>query len=539
MWVLLDDAIAQHPKFLHAGPEALALFVAGLCYCNRYGTEGSLPKPMVPHLLPGLGEGRAMELATRLAANGQRPSWTDAGDHFQVHDYDLYQPPAPQEDRDRQRRARNAERQRRFRERQAAAGEPWQAAEAEPDPRYVTRNVTHNVTRDRNAPVTRYRNAAPLPGPLPFSKDFTISIAGEEEQQQQQQQARRARNAERQRRYRQRQAALELRYVTRDVTPRNVTPRNVTRYVTPGRNAADVPELDSAMLPGIRPAHWPAAPAGGRPVPCRREIPPSVTVDDRQQLKREQNAERQRRHRDRQAAAPPPATATATATAARERDADFRAWFAAYPRQEGEVPARRAWLAERDLPPLAQLLERLALQREAKPDARYWLAPERYLRERRWTDQPPPAARNPQFRSAAAEIRALGSDESRRQRLREISAAAYFDPHAPRAGAAEAAKARDPGPPPATDPETAAARPPQPPNAPGPEQPDARDPRPPAAGQPQAATARDRRPWGARDPEGADDAPEPQAPNALDHPQAPDSRHSQPPHRPDPEPSDA
>jgi hypothetical protein len=115
----------------------------------------------------------------------------------------------------------------------------------------------------------------------------------------------------------------------------------------------------------------------------------------------------------------------------RDREAEFALWFAAYPRQEAEMAARRAYLGEPELPPLLLLFERLAAQRVAKPDARFWLAPDRYLREKRWRDQPPPApVRGSPPRSLWAQLRAMGSDDGRRQRLREISAEARFDPFA-------------------------------------------------------------------------------------------------------------
>jgi hypothetical protein len=123
------------------------------------------------------------------------------------------------------------------------------------------------------------------------------------------------------------------------------------------------------------------------------------------------------------AGVPPPAD--------RDRRAEFTVWFAGYPRQEAEIAAQRAWLADPELPPLPVLLERLAVQRAAKPDPRYWLAPDRYLREKRWRDQPPAApAPGAAKRSVWAQLRAMGSDDGRRQRLREISAAARFDPFA-------------------------------------------------------------------------------------------------------------
>ncbi len=139
MWVRLDDGIASHPKFLRAGPEALGLFVAGLCYCNRYRTGGLIPMEAVPHLLPGVAGRQATELAFRLTRNGERPSWIVEGDHYRVHDYDVYQTRLGAEDGEVAKRAQNAERQRRYRERHASR----------PDSRDLPRDVTRYVTADR------------------------------------------------------------------------------------------------------------------------------------------------------------------------------------------------------------------------------------------------------------------------------------------------------------------------------------------------------------------------------------------------------
>jgi hypothetical protein len=234
MWVRLDDSIAHHPKFVRAGPEAFGLFVAGLCYCNRYETDGLIPKLAVPHLLPGIAGRRAMELGQRLAANGPRPSWVDEGEHYRVHDYELYQL-VRDDSRERLKRDQAAERKRRQRARERDAG------------------VT--VTRDGHAA---------LPGPLPPS----------------------------------------------------------------------------------------------RPVLYRGEF---------------------------------------SSAPARETDRDLRgefgAWFAAYPRQEGEAPALQAWLDAPEHPPLGELLAVLAAQRAASSDPNYWRKAERYVRELGWRDQPlPPRA---------------------------------------------------------------------------------------------------------------------------------------------------
>ena len=417
MWVRLDDGMAHHPKFVQSGPEAMALFVAGLCYCNRYRTDGLIPKLVLPCLLPGLSEQRAIELALRLATNARRPSWIDVGDHYRVHDYEVYQPTRVEASGDSQGAF------------DAAADEGWGD---------VTREVTGYVTPERNAEgaVTHHGNAAerygraPLPGPLPLSRPDPVKrelrgMAGWEGDRER---AKRALNAERQRRFRERHA-VPGGGVTRDVT--RYGNAAVTRYGN-GSSA----ELDAGARLGSSGLDWTA--------PSREE---------REERRRAQNAERQRQFRRRQAARRAAADGqvtpnrdaagqapgspdggggvlrTAPGRPERDRRAEFRIWFPCYPRQEAEIPALRAWMAEPELPPLAVMLERLTVQKAAKPDARYWPAAERYVRENRWRDQPPRSpGREAQGRSVWAQLRAMGSDEGRRERLREISAAARFDP---------------------------------------------------------------------------------------------------------------
>lgn len=42
-WVRLDDQIDEHPKIAQVGPLGMAMFVAGLAYCNRNETDGRIP----------------------------------------------------------------------------------------------------------------------------------------------------------------------------------------------------------------------------------------------------------------------------------------------------------------------------------------------------------------------------------------------------------------------------------------------------------------------------------------------------------------
>lgn len=242
--------------------------------------------------------------------------------------------------------------------------------------RYVTRDG-NDVTRDGAAGVVDPDAGL---GVVPSREDLSTALSGEERER-----VRKASNAERQRRFRRRRAARRAEAAGHGTQDRNDTGQAAGRADGQG-GARDL----EASVPG------PVLQAGYGRGPGEELL------------------------------------RTAPGSSERDRRAEFGAWFRSYPRQEGEIPALWAWMAEPELPPLAHMLGRLAAQKAAKPDARYWPAPDRYLREKRWRDQPPPSpGRVVQARSVWAQLRAMGSDEGRRQRLREISAAARFDPFAP------------------------------------------------------------------------------------------------------------
>ena len=50
-WVRLDDTFAEDPRLERAGPLALALNVAALCYCSRLMTDGAIPRSVARRLL--------------------------------------------------------------------------------------------------------------------------------------------------------------------------------------------------------------------------------------------------------------------------------------------------------------------------------------------------------------------------------------------------------------------------------------------------------------------------------------------------------
>jgi hypothetical protein len=50
-WVRLSDDFYDHPKFVDAGPLALALWITGMGYCNRNLTDGLIPKSVAARLV--------------------------------------------------------------------------------------------------------------------------------------------------------------------------------------------------------------------------------------------------------------------------------------------------------------------------------------------------------------------------------------------------------------------------------------------------------------------------------------------------------
>lgn len=153
-WVRVDDQFPDHPKVVSAGPLAAWLFVAGLCYCNRFLTNGFIPLNQVERLVPFDGRRDESEspfrLKDRLVAVGL---WTETEkkgiEGILIHDYLKYQ-----SSRTQALKARDvtAARQGRFR-----------SAKRNGQRNGVTTTVTNGVT---NGPVT----PAPIPIPIPSTE---------------------------------------------------------------------------------------------------------------------------------------------------------------------------------------------------------------------------------------------------------------------------------------------------------------------------------------------------------------------------------
>ena len=117
-WVRIDDGFARHPKVAAAGPLAMAMQIAGLCYCNRELTDGFIPRSVAATLIhwetedPSDGGFNAVGIITDRGVMDGAPAlafpvnwtsvvetllkyglWEEAPGGFRIHDYLDYQPP--------------------------------------------------------------------------------------------------------------------------------------------------------------------------------------------------------------------------------------------------------------------------------------------------------------------------------------------------------------------------------------------------------------------------------------------------------------
>lgn len=156
-WTRLSDTFTDRPDLLACSRSARLLHVEALVWCNRFLTDGSIPRAALPRLTDA--EDAEADVAELVAAG----LWTsDEGGGWRV-DWEDQEPAADV----RERKAMRAERQKRYRRRKAAheAGDHSQC-----DPRSrcsvngrVTRNATGNETRNVTGLVTPSPPAPPTP----------------------------------------------------------------------------------------------------------------------------------------------------------------------------------------------------------------------------------------------------------------------------------------------------------------------------------------------------------------------------------------
>lgn len=112
-WVKIDDGFADHPKMARVGPLGMALQVAALCYCNRYLTDGFIPKAVATRLISFDDLARPEDVISSLVS---AQVWEEVEGGYLVHDYLEYQPSREQvlaeREKSRQRVQRHRQRQR-------------------------------------------------------------------------------------------------------------------------------------------------------------------------------------------------------------------------------------------------------------------------------------------------------------------------------------------------------------------------------------------------------------------------------------------
>lgn len=95
-WARIDDSYPHHPKIIAAGPQAMAVDVAGICYCARLLTDGFVHENAIGVLGPFKN---VQKLIDRLV---EVKRWETVKDGWRVHDYLDYNPSRDQVLRERE-----------------------------------------------------------------------------------------------------------------------------------------------------------------------------------------------------------------------------------------------------------------------------------------------------------------------------------------------------------------------------------------------------------------------------------------------------
>lgn len=86
-WGRLDGDAPNHPKFIQAGPLAFGVFFAGVCYANKYRTDGFIPTKALFTILPGLRHRACVAESVKLVEAGL---WEVRDGGWQIHDFLKY-----------------------------------------------------------------------------------------------------------------------------------------------------------------------------------------------------------------------------------------------------------------------------------------------------------------------------------------------------------------------------------------------------------------------------------------------------------------
>lgn len=89
MWARIDDQVPDSRKFRKIHPSAAWLWVCGICYCNKYLTDGFIPADEAETLSQNMSAMEARKYGAQLV---KAKLWDEAEGGFRVHDYlDIYE----------------------------------------------------------------------------------------------------------------------------------------------------------------------------------------------------------------------------------------------------------------------------------------------------------------------------------------------------------------------------------------------------------------------------------------------------------------
>lgn len=154
-WVRLDADFFRHPKILKAGHDARNLYLAALCYCGNYATDGVVSRDAVPAIAADAGTTRWAAAIERLE---DARLWVEHPDGWLIPDFvDMNQ----SRDEIEARRAADRARQRARRARQSRDQLPL-SRDLSRDVRRESHDRLDETTRDSvTSPTTdRPRDAA-------------------------------------------------------------------------------------------------------------------------------------------------------------------------------------------------------------------------------------------------------------------------------------------------------------------------------------------------------------------------------------------
>jgi hypothetical protein len=109
-WGRKDDQGPHHRKARRVGLDGWGLHDCGIAYCNRYLTDGRIPKDDLPDVWPWDSVTPLVTIITRLI---DAKLWHDDGDHWVVNDFLVYNPSRAsvmakrKQNRERQKRHRH------------------------------------------------------------------------------------------------------------------------------------------------------------------------------------------------------------------------------------------------------------------------------------------------------------------------------------------------------------------------------------------------------------------------------------------------